>query len=149
MLLRIFRCNLPSSVLPAVASAAVPVLPRRCSCRCSFCCFGWSCIVPVALPAAFMSLPSPNFPCRPMRPVPPRTASGQPPFRARNPHWGLYERPLQNCVAAACGSKYINSCTATYNLCVKLFRGACGSKFPSSVFVSLPPGQALSRSLLI
>ena len=32
---------------------------------------------------------------------------------------------------------------------VKLFRGACGSKFPSSVFVSLPPGQALSRSLLI
>ena len=49
----------------------------------------------------------------------------------------------------ACGSKYINSCTATYNLCVKLFRGACGSKFPSSVFVSLPPGQALSRSLLI
>lgn len=66
MLLRIFRCNLPSSVLPAVASAAVPVLPRRCSCRCSFCCFGCSCAVPVALPSAFLSLPSPNFPCRPM-----------------------------------------------------------------------------------
>lgn len=32
MLLRIFRCNLPSSVLPAVASAAVPVLPRCCFC---------------------------------------------------------------------------------------------------------------------
>ncbi len=64
-------------------------------------CPGCSCAVPVALPAAFLSLPSPNFPCRPMRPVPPRTASGQPPFRARNPHWGLYERPLQNCVAAA------------------------------------------------
>jgi len=35
------------------------------------------------------------------RPVPPRTASGQPPFRARNPHWGLYERPLQRNFAAA------------------------------------------------
>lgn len=73
-MLRIFRCNLPSSVLPAVASAAVPALPRRCFCRCSFCCPGCSCAVPVALPAAFLSLPSPNFPCRPMRPVPPRAA---------------------------------------------------------------------------
>lgn len=56
MLLRIFRCNLPSSVLPAVASAAVPALPRRCFCRCSFCCFGWPCIVPVLLPLLFLSL---------------------------------------------------------------------------------------------
>ena len=84
MLLRIFRCNLPSSVLPAVASAAVPVLPRRCFCRCSFCrpgcpgCPGCSCAVPVALPAAFLSLPSPNFPCRPMRPVPPCPALSRP-----------------------------------------------------------------------
>lgn len=88
MLLRIFRCNLPSSVLPAVASAAVPVLPRRCSCRCSFCCFGWSCIVPVALPAAFLSLPSPNFPCRPTRPVPPCPALSRPGQHPGSPRSG-------------------------------------------------------------
>ena len=93
----------PAVVLSAVSAglALFPFCSHCCSCRCSFCCPGCSCAVPVALPAAFLSLPSPNFPCRPMRPVPPRTASGQPPFRARNPHWGLYERPLQNCVAAA------------------------------------------------
>jgi hypothetical protein len=32
----------------------------------------------VALPAAFLSLPSPNFPCRPMRPVPPCPALSRP-----------------------------------------------------------------------
>ena len=103
-------------VLSAVSAglALFPFCSRRCFCRCSFCCPGCSCAVPVALPAAFLSLPSPNFPCRPMRPVPPCPARscpalscpvlscpGQSPFRARNPHWGLYERPLQNCVAAA------------------------------------------------
>lgn len=36
--------------------AAVSVLPRRCFWRCSFCCFGWSCIVPVLLPLLFLSL---------------------------------------------------------------------------------------------
>lgn len=35
---------------------AVSVLPRRCFWRCSFCCFGWSCIVPVLLPLLFLSL---------------------------------------------------------------------------------------------
>ncbi len=36
--------------------AAVSVLPRRCFWRCSFCCFGWSCIVPVLLPLLFLPL---------------------------------------------------------------------------------------------
>ncbi len=54
-------CLLPFSLLllpPLFPScpAAVSVLPRRCSCRCSFCCFGWSCIVPVLLPPLFLSL---------------------------------------------------------------------------------------------
>ena len=76
-------CLLPFSLLllpPLFPScpAAVPVLPRRCFCRCSFCCPGCSCAVPVALPAAFLSLPSPNFPCRPMRPVPPCPARSCP-----------------------------------------------------------------------
>lgn len=69
----------PVVVLSAVSAslALFPFCSHCCSCRCSFCCPGCpgcSCAVPVALPAAFMSLPSPNFPCRPMRPVPPRAA---------------------------------------------------------------------------
>ena len=60
-------------VLSAVSAglALFPFCSHCCFCRCSFCCPGCSCAVPVALPAAFLSLPSPNFPCRPMRPVPP------------------------------------------------------------------------------
>lgn len=63
-------------VLSAVSAglALFPFCSHCCFCRCSFCCPGCSCAVPVALPAAFLSLPSPNFPCRPMRPVPPRAA---------------------------------------------------------------------------
>ena len=54
-------CLLPFSLLllpPLFPScpAAVSVLPRRCFWRCSFCCFGWSCIVPVLLPLLFLSL---------------------------------------------------------------------------------------------
>lgn len=63
----------PAVVLSAVSAglALFPFCSHCCFCRCSFCCPGCSCAVPVALPAAFLSLPSPNFPCRPMRPVPP------------------------------------------------------------------------------
>ena len=90
-------CLLPFSLLllpPLFPScpAAVSVLPRRCFWRCSFCCPGCSCAVPVALPAAFLSLPSPNFPCRPMRPVPPRTASGQPPVPGTQPALGVIRK---------------------------------------------------------
>lgn len=112
-------CLLPFSLLllpPLFPScpAAVSVLPRRCFWRCSFCCFGWSCIVPVLLPLLFLplffllprlllrcsrgssrrflSLPSPNFPCRPMRPVPPRTASGQPPVPGTQPALGVIRK---------------------------------------------------------
>lgn len=54
-------CLLPFSLLllpPLFPScpAAVSVLPRRCFWRCSFCCFGWSCIVPVLLPLLFLPL---------------------------------------------------------------------------------------------
>jgi len=54
-------CLLPFSLLllpPLFPScpAAVSVLPRRCFWRCPFCCFGWSCIVPVLLPLLFLSL---------------------------------------------------------------------------------------------
>lgn len=67
-------------VLSAVSAglALFPFCSHCCSCRCSFCCFGCSCAVPVALPAAFLSLPSPNFPCRPMRPVLSCPAPGSP-----------------------------------------------------------------------
>lgn len=67
-------------VLSAVSAglALFPFCSHCCFCRCSFCCPGCSCAVPVALPAAFLSLPSPNFPCRPMRPVPPCPALSRP-----------------------------------------------------------------------
>lgn len=54
-------------VLSAVSAglALFPFCSHCCFCRCSFCCPGCSCAVPVALPAAFLSLPSPNFPCLP------------------------------------------------------------------------------------
>mgnify|MGYP007133905801 CR=1 FL=1 len=130
MLLRIFRCNLPSSVLPAVASAAVPVLPRRCSCRCSFCCFGWSCIVPVALPAAFMSLPSPNFPCRPMRPVPPRAA----PVPGTLPALGVIRKAAaklccSGLVAVTCLLCRIRPGNPAGIVARKILRGACPAYF--------------------
>lgn len=81
-------------VLSAVSAglALFPFCSHCCSCRCSFCCPGCSCAVPVALPAAFLSLPSPNFPCRPMRPVPPRTASGQPPVPGTQPALGIIRK---------------------------------------------------------
>ena len=84
----------PAVVLSAVSAglALFPFCSHCCSCRCSFCCPGCSCAVPVALPAAFLSLPSPNFPCRPMRPVPPRTASGQPPVPGTQPALGVIRK---------------------------------------------------------
>lgn len=134
MLLRIFRCNLPSSVLPAVASAAVPILPRRCSCRCSFCCFGWSCIVPVALPAAFMSLPSPNFPCRPMRPVPPPDSIRAAPVPGTQPALGVIRKAAaklrcSGLVAVTCLLCRIRPGNPAGIVARKILRGACPAYF--------------------